>query len=353
MQTKMVSLITPCYNSENYIHRLLDSVLSQLYPKIEMIIIDDGSTDKSSSIIKSYIPLFEVRGYTLQYVYQENSGQSVAISKGLELITGDYVAWPDSDDFYSCSSAISKMVERLETKPLNYTIVRTMVRVVDENTLKELFLCGEDYKENEENLFEDCLLANQFSFTAGAYLVRVEALNTVLKEKIYTEKNAGQNWQLLLPILYCGKCTSIKEILYTIVERQGSHSRGAYWGYEKEFLRLNVYERTVNNTLSRIDGISNEQLEYYQVKVKNKYLIERLHLAYRYRKKREFLKQYGHLNKCDITLRENLQAIAVYLRQENTLDVLYQVYLKIRYEYPKRIRCFLKGNNHKVTSNSI
>ena len=58
MKKDLVSLITPMYNTDKYIHRLLDSVLSQNYPSIEMIVIDDGSTDNSSIIVKSYIHLF-------------------------------------------------------------------------------------------------------------------------------------------------------------------------------------------------------------------------------------------------------------------------------------------------------
>jgi glycosyltransferase involved in cell wall biosynthesis len=101
MEENLVSLLTPMYNTDKYIHRLLDSVLSQDYPSIEMIIIDDGSTDNSKDIVKSYIQPFAEKGYTLKYVYQENQGQSVAIKNGLQLISGEFLAWPDSDDFYA------------------------------------------------------------------------------------------------------------------------------------------------------------------------------------------------------------------------------------------------------------
>ncbi|MDR0412971.1 MAG: glycosyltransferase family 2 protein, partial [Dysgonamonadaceae bacterium] len=52
----LVSILTPCYNGEKHIWRLLDSILTQTYSKIEMFIIDDGSTDKSAKLIQSYIP---------------------------------------------------------------------------------------------------------------------------------------------------------------------------------------------------------------------------------------------------------------------------------------------------------
>mgnify|MGYP000809890620 FL=1 len=59
----LVSVLTPCYNTGRYIHRLLDSVIMQDYPRIQMIVVDDGSTDGSADIIKSYVPLFHGKGY--------------------------------------------------------------------------------------------------------------------------------------------------------------------------------------------------------------------------------------------------------------------------------------------------
>ena len=69
----LVSIVTPCYNSAPFIRPLLDSILLQDYPAIEMFAIDDGSTDDTDQIIKAYIPRFQERGYTLTYLYQENA----------------------------------------------------------------------------------------------------------------------------------------------------------------------------------------------------------------------------------------------------------------------------------------
>ena len=59
MRKNLVSNVTPCYNSAKYLYRLLDSVLMQDYPDIEMFAIDDGSTDNTKEIIESYIPRFQ------------------------------------------------------------------------------------------------------------------------------------------------------------------------------------------------------------------------------------------------------------------------------------------------------
>lgn len=111
MEKSLVSVVTPCYNTGSYIGRLLESVLQQTYPNIEMFVIDDGSTDNSVDVVESYKQKFQDRGYSLTLVSQKNSGQSVAIREGMKLIRGKYFVWPDSDDYYASPNAIARMVE--------------------------------------------------------------------------------------------------------------------------------------------------------------------------------------------------------------------------------------------------
>ena len=68
----IVTLITSCYNTEKYIPHLLDSVLSQTYPDIEMIVVDDGSTDGTADVVRTYIPKFKSKGYFLTLLQQNN-----------------------------------------------------------------------------------------------------------------------------------------------------------------------------------------------------------------------------------------------------------------------------------------
>jgi len=74
---KLISILTPTYNYGHFIHRLLDSVLQQTYNNIEMIIIDDGSTDNTKQVIDGYIEKFQKRGFSLNYIYQGNQGLSI------------------------------------------------------------------------------------------------------------------------------------------------------------------------------------------------------------------------------------------------------------------------------------
>ncbi len=294
MSKRLVSILTPCFNTAHLVWRLLDSVLNQTYPLVEMFLIDDGSTDNIRSVYDSYREKFQSRGYSLNYVHQENQGQSVAINNGLKLINGEFLVWPDSDDYYASSVAIETMVNCLIDCDDDVAMVRTQERLVDETTLKELFVLGVNAQEDaRKSLFEDCLFErNGFYFCAGAYMARTSVLRQVVGMSIYTHKDAGQNWQLYLPILYSYRCKTIMKPLYNVLCRESSHSRNAYSGYEREVHKYNVYEQTILNTLSNISAMPLEELQEYQRQIIEKYTRIRLNLAYQYKRGSEFAKAY-------------------------------------------------------------
>lgn len=305
MSENLVSILTPCYNTGHLVWRLLDSVLSQTYPLVEMFIIDDGSTDNTRAVCDSYIEKFRARGYALNYVYQNNQGQSAAINNGLKLISGEFLVWPDSDDYYASPEAIERMVKCLANSGDDIAMVRTQERVIDEESLMELFILGSNANEDEpESLFEDCLFErNGFYFPPGAYMVRTSVLRQVVAGmSIYTHKDAGQNWQLYLPVLYSYKCKTIMSPLYNVLCRESSHSRNAYSGYKREVHKYNIYEQTILNTLSSINAMPFEELKEYQRQVIEKYARIRMELTYQYKQADDFLKAYESLGEASVKL---------------------------------------------------
>jgi len=93
LSSELVSVIIPSYNSSQYISKAIESVLNQTYKHIELIIIDDGSTDNTNEIIAKY-------NDKLIYYYQENSGPAKARNIGVSLCRGNYVAFLDADDYW-------------------------------------------------------------------------------------------------------------------------------------------------------------------------------------------------------------------------------------------------------------
>ena len=94
-QSPKISIIIPIYNVAPYLCQCLDSVLTQTYRNLEIILIDDGSTDGSSEIATTYAQ----KDARIIYLYQANQGLSAARNRGLKLATSDFISFADSDDY--------------------------------------------------------------------------------------------------------------------------------------------------------------------------------------------------------------------------------------------------------------
>ncbi len=103
-----ISIIVPVYKAEKFIHRCVDSILSQTFRDFELILVDDGSPDNCGSICDKYA----AKESRVRVIHQENSGASAARNAGLDSATGDYIAFCDSDDLVS-SKWLEHLVERV------------------------------------------------------------------------------------------------------------------------------------------------------------------------------------------------------------------------------------------------
>ena len=95
---KLFSVIIPLYNRESLILEALESVKVQDYRPIEIVIIDDGSTDNTKEVVKGWGRKNEADDFTLRYFYQDNAGVGAARNRGIQEVCGKYVQFLDSDD---------------------------------------------------------------------------------------------------------------------------------------------------------------------------------------------------------------------------------------------------------------
>lgn len=126
---KLVSIIIPVYNSEKYLEKCLTSVIKQSYDNIEIIAIDDGSSDKSLNILNN----FSKNDKRIKFIHQENSGAPSARNKGFELSNGDYIIFFDSDDEMN-ETMIYDMVNNIGDADLiigNYDIIDEESNIID------------------------------------------------------------------------------------------------------------------------------------------------------------------------------------------------------------------------------
>ncbi len=218
----LVSIITPCYNGELFLDDYFKSILNQTYDNLELIFINDGSVDATEKIAQKYELELEKKGIQYTYVYQNNSGQAVALNKGLKIFQGKYLVWPDSDDILT-SDSIEKRVAFLENNP-RFGFVRSNAYFFDFNTKDKLYRASNSENRFNEDIFLDLILETSYCY-CGCYMIRKETFLEMYPERQILESNAGQNWQLLIPISGNYKCGYIDEDLYHIAVRQDSHSR--------------------------------------------------------------------------------------------------------------------------------
>ena len=91
----LISVIVPIYGVEKYLEQCLDSILNQTYRQLEIILIDDGSTDRCGEICDRYAS----RDSRIKVIHQTNQGLSAARNVGMDMATGEYISFIDSDDY--------------------------------------------------------------------------------------------------------------------------------------------------------------------------------------------------------------------------------------------------------------
>jgi glycosyltransferase involved in cell wall biosynthesis len=286
----LVSIITPCYNGEKFIHKFLDSVLNQTYRNIELIFINDGSFDKTEEIALSYQERFKLKGIKFKYISQENKGQAAALNQGLKIFTGDYITWPDSDDMLHKDS-IKDRINFLE-KNRKFNIVLSESMLIND-VFDDLGVFRRIPPANNDNLFYDLIIERNVYFAGGAYMIRSsEFIKVNLNRHIY-ESRGGQNWQMLLPVLYKNECGYLNKKLYYIYVRPGSHSR-----QEEDckvlLSRHKEHEDILQNTIKSMNIPKKEKIKYLEL-IKKKYIKKNMLTAFKFKKTEVFLRNYAIL----------------------------------------------------------
>ena len=215
-----VSVIIPCYNGEGTIDRAICSVYEQDYQNIELIVVDDGSTDNSKEKILVWKKKLDSNCRNLIYIYQENQGPGGAINKGLKYVTGDFLMLLDADDEY-LSGAISEKINYFALHP-ECNIVRSNGWIV-KNGQKYLFVYNEKEKE-QTNIFLS-LLRGETNNWAGSYMVRTAPLFKFYPDREIYASRFGQNLQIILPVAYNGSCGFIDKPLMNYIRQENSLSQ--------------------------------------------------------------------------------------------------------------------------------
>ena len=237
-----ISVIIPVYNAEKYVSRCIASVQAQTYSHWQMILVDDGSKDKSLEICQKYAGADN----RIHVIHQENAGPGIARNVGLEYAKGKYVVFIDSDDY------IEKDYFQLLSEH-DEDVVYIDVRNVDESgsVLKE------DYMSANKGLSLDSILRRQMTGSINWGGVRKCLKLRVLQENNikYTNHKIGEEALYSFQVLWFAKSVAfIDRPLYSYVQRNDSQSHlkmddpwgGVALALKNKVQALGIYELYAN-----------------------------------------------------------------------------------------------------------
>jgi len=214
----LVTICIPAYNHERYVGQTIQSVIDQTYENIELIIINDGSTDKTDEIIRKYIPECEKRFVRFEYRNRENKGLSATLNEAVDWAKGKYFSPIASDDVL-LKDKISVLVDKLESLDDSYAAAFGNAIFIDENG-KEIYLdpitLTPTCKEKGFNLFLDLatfrlnlnykdqkLFGSYETLLFGNYLPApafLGKIDEIKKVGRWTEGNVVEDWEMWLKL---------------------------------------------------------------------------------------------------------------------------------------------------------
>lgn len=195
----LISVIVPIYNVEPYLRECLDSILSQSYKNLEIIMINDGSQDNCGNICDEYAEKYS----NFNVIHKKNQGLGPARNTGLEKVTGKYVMFLDSDDYID-SDFIELLYQKIENNNVDY--VKSGFRRVDNDKkiLGTTIYSNEIFKENEVRLdFAPRLIASapnkkdSFEPSVCASLYKTDVINNN-NIRFLSEKNPATSCEDLI-----------------------------------------------------------------------------------------------------------------------------------------------------------
>lgn len=284
----IISIVIPVYNVEKYLDECLNSIIKNYHTNVEVILVDDGSTDKSGILCDKYDKEYEF----ISVIHKKNGGLSSARNEGIEKAKGKYIWFVDSDDYIS-NNSISNILEEAK-KDTDLIIGNYLVFYPDGN--KEI------YQDFNEDFKEDILPYEYFnylgnvSYAAVRFIIKKELIykyNLRFMKGIYHEDEEwtprilcmAKTFSLIKPVIYNYRVGNVNSIMGMVNPKKS---------YDKIIICKSLYN------ISKSNNISESMFEYLNSRVLHNYVaILNEYNLYSKDQKRELLN----------TLKENIYLI--------------------------------------------
>lgn len=315
----LISIVVPIYNVEIYIEKCLESLINQTYKNIEIILVNDGSTDLSGYICDD----FATKDKRIKVIHKSNGGLSDARNIGIDVATGDYIAFIDSDDWIDL-----KMIEILYKyiNTYNADIAQgDYIEVYDENIVTDIDICEEVICYNSEKILESL-----YGRTATKTVIACNKLyKRELFEKIrFPKGKLHEDEFTTYKLLYSANLIVDSNLpIYYYRQRQGSIMKSEFsirrldtleaWKERKKFFD----EKNLKFLVDKTEDLISISLKYFYIKVKESNIFNKDNILYNL--EREVRSNYKHfIRNKEISIKGKM-ALTLFIINPS---IFYQIY---------------------------
>lgn len=247
----LVSIIVPIYNTALFLPKCLESITSQSYDNIEIILVNDGSVDCSDEICKK----FSVLDSRIKYIFKKNGGLSSARNAGLEIITGDYISFIDSDDYIHPDFIKILLNSCIENQVRVSTCGR--MRVIKNNMLP-MFTLSSPQKWTSKEAVEKFLIWEYLDGSACDKLFH----KSLFKKRRFTQDRQAEDIPIVADILI--EIESITHVGYAMYFYRQQENSITQEGFSlKKMGVLTSAEEVRQNVLKKFPDLKNKSDYYY------------------------------------------------------------------------------------------
>lgn len=222
---ELISIIIPIYNVEPYLQRCITSVRNQTYRNIEIVLVDDGSSDNSLNICNENA----IQDNRIKVIHKENGGLSDARNVGIELSKGKYLIFVDSDDYVD-SNMILEMYKRIKLDKSDMVICD--IEIIDESDVKSTDRLTRLSEGNNSIIYsEEEFWKNAYNALSSYYIV---AWNKLYKREVFSSlrfpkgKIHEDEYIMHLVVERCNKISCMNDKFYNYVQRDNSITGSSY-----------------------------------------------------------------------------------------------------------------------------
>lgn len=183
----LVSIVVPAYNHDRYIESCIRSILNQTYKRIELIVLNDGSKDKTSSVMKNLVSECEQRCEKFEFIDKENEGLCKTLNRGIKKSTGDYITIIASDDMMA-KTKIEEQINYLIENNEKFVLTNAYI-LYDETQEKEYFYKKIPFWVNysKAKMFNSLVMRGNFLLPTGMYSREIFENIGLFDENLYFE----------------------------------------------------------------------------------------------------------------------------------------------------------------------